>query len=67
MYFYCNQQRRKSQFSLAWASWSTLPYFTLSNIYAYVGKSIAKMDGGGHGRILPGSAPACWNKLLGET
>src|SRR6218665_3924428 len=21
MYFYCNQQRRKSQFSLAWASW----------------------------------------------
>ena len=26
MYFCCNQQRRKSQFSLAWASWSTLPY-----------------------------------------
>src|SRR6218665_214825 len=26
MYFYCNQQRRKSQISLAWASWSTLLY-----------------------------------------
>ena len=26
MYFCCIQQRRKSQFSLAWASWSTLPY-----------------------------------------
>src|SRR6218665_1557432 len=25
MYFCCNHQRRKSQFSLTWASWSTLP------------------------------------------
>ena len=25
MYFCCNHQKRKSQFSLTWASWSTLP------------------------------------------
>ena len=31
MYFYCNQQRRKLQFSLAWASWSTLPYICTDN------------------------------------
>jgi len=29
MYFYFNQHRRKSQFSLAWATRSTLPYLSV--------------------------------------
>jgi len=37
MYFYCNQQRRMSQLSLAWASWSTLPYLCVDeNIASFI-------------------------------